>query len=65
MRAVVIFLRDWLAQVHVHYFEDGNLQLQTSKSVPAKSLSFDSETELGQKVVKHIEVSLFPPLVCH
>jgi hypothetical protein len=43
--------------VHVHYFEDGNLQLQSSKSVPATSLRFSSEADLGQQIVKHIQVT--------
>jgi len=43
-------------QLHVHYFEDGNLQLQSGKHVPANSLSFSSETELAAEVVKFIQV---------
>lgn len=43
-------------KVHIHYFEDGNLQLQSSKSVPAATLQFSSEADLGQKIVKHMQV---------
>jgi len=42
-------------KVHVHYFEDGNLQLQSNKSVPASTLQFSTENDLAQKVVKHIQ----------
>lgn len=47
-----------MCQVHVHYFEDGNLQLQSNKSVPASTLQFSTENDLAQKVVKHIQVSV-------
>ena len=47
-------------QVHVHYFEDGNLQLQSSKAVPAagsgSALRFSSEADLGAQLVKFIQV---------
>jgi len=42
-------------KVHIHYFEDGNLQLQSSKSVAAATLQFSSEADLGQKIVKHLQ----------
>ena len=41
----------------MHYFEDGNLQLQSAKQVPASDLTFSSDAELGANVVKFIQVS--------
>mmetsp|Transcript_39467 Transcript_39467/g.68396 ORF Transcript_39467/g.68396 Transcript_39467/m.68396 type:complete len:288 (-) Transcript_39467:106-969(-) len=42
-------------KLHVHYFEDGNLQLQSAKQVPASDLTFSSDAELGANVVKFIQ----------
>mmetsp|Transcript_21649 Transcript_21649/g.36258 ORF Transcript_21649/g.36258 Transcript_21649/m.36258 type:complete len:307 (+) Transcript_21649:108-1028(+) len=42
-------------KVHVHYFEDGNLQLQSGKTIPQSTISFDSENDLGSKVVNLIQ----------
>jgi capping protein alpha len=42
-------------KVHVHYFEDGNLQLQTHKKIEATTFSFQSDRELSDAVVKHIQ----------
>lgn len=42
-------------KLHVHYFEDGNLQLQSSKVAPSSALSFNSEADLAQQVVKFIQ----------
>lgn len=44
-------------QVHAHYFEDGNVQLQTSKQISPVSLSFSSEADLAAKVVALIQSS--------
>jgi len=44
-------------KVHAHYFEDGNVQLQTSKQISPVSLSFSSETDLAAKVVALIQSS--------
>jgi capping protein alpha len=41
-------------KIHNHYFEEGNIQLQTNKPVAAKEVSFSSEKELGEKVVEVI-----------
>jgi len=40
----------------VHYFEDGNLQLQSAKQVPATNLTFSSDAELAANVTKFIQV---------
>ena len=36
-------------KIHNHYFEEGNIQLQTNKPVAAKEVSFSNEKELGEK----------------
>lgn len=43
-------------QIHVHYFEDGNLQLQSSKIIPSSVLVFKSESELIEQVMRVIQV---------
>lgn len=40
--------------IHAHYFEDGNVQLQTSKSSPETTLFGGSEAELASGLEKHI-----------
>mmetsp|Transcript_3644 Transcript_3644/g.7888 ORF Transcript_3644/g.7888 Transcript_3644/m.7888 type:complete len:290 (-) Transcript_3644:205-1074(-) len=42
-------------KLHVHYYEDGNLQLQTAKEVPPASLSYYSEADLAEKVIEMIK----------
>jgi len=42
-------------KLHVHYFEDGNLQLQSSKAVPAAEVSGKSNEELAEQVLKFIQ----------
>lgn len=44
-------------KVHVHYFEDGNLQLQTNKKVEATTVTFKSDRELSDSLIKTIQVS--------
>lgn len=43
-------------KIHVHYFEDGNLQMQTSKAIGNKSFTFSSDSDLATQVVKAIQV---------
>lgn len=51
-------LKHWLSagQVHAHYFEDGNVQLQTNKKVEPTAITYDSDAELVEAVVKKIKV---------
>lgn len=44
-------------KLHIHYFEDGNLQLQGSKSIPGTAITYTSEAELGEKVVAAIQAN--------
>jgi len=44
-------------KIHAHYFEDGNIQLQTAKTIPAASLSFSSEADFAKVVTDHIKAS--------
>ncbi len=43
-------------QLHVHYFEDGNLQLQSAKTVAPTDLSGASEKDLTDQIVQFIKV---------
>jgi len=45
-------------KLHAHYFEDGNIQLQTTKAIPSVSLSFTaSEADFATIVSDHIKAS--------
>ena len=41
-------------KVHNHYFEEGNIQMQTAKPVSAKEISFSSEKDLAEKIIAAI-----------
>lgn len=41
--------------LHAHYFEDGNVQLQTSKPCPEASISFGSEAEFANAILGYVE----------
>jgi capping protein alpha len=41
--------------LHAHYFEDGNVQLQTSKPCPEVSIAFGSDEEFVNVVLAYIE----------
>lgn len=43
------------AKLHVHYFEDGNLQMQSSKSSPASTFSFSSPEKLAEETFSRIQ----------
>ena len=42
-------------KVHIHIFEDGNLQLQNSKTINATTLNYESNEELFKKIIDHIK----------
>ena len=44
-------------KVHAHYFEDGNVQLQTAKPVPPAEIAVGSEKDMAEAIVKHIKAS--------
>lgn len=44
-------------KVHAHYFEDGNVQLQTAKDIAQVVLPYTDVSELATQVVGHIESS--------
>lgn len=44
-------------KVHAHYFEDGNVQLQTTKVIPATVLPYSSEAEFASQIIARINVS--------
>lgn len=43
-------------KIHAHYFEDGNVQLQSSKTFPITAIEYSNEKELGEKIIVHIKV---------
>jgi len=44
-------------KVHAHYFEDGNVQLQTSKQLQGIKVTYSNETEFASKVVAAIQLA--------
>lgn len=44
-------------KIHAHYFEDGNVQLQTTKQYPSRAFPFTSETEFAQQITAYISTS--------
>mmetsp|Transcript_34180 Transcript_34180/g.74529 ORF Transcript_34180/g.74529 Transcript_34180/m.74529 type:complete len:287 (-) Transcript_34180:152-1012(-) len=44
-------------KVHAHYFEDGNVQLQTSKPIPATTIPYSSEAEFAEQVIARISAA--------
>ena len=42
-------------QIIAHYFEDGNVQLNTTKSIPAFDIKYVTTEELAKEIVKAIE----------
>lgn len=42
-------------KVHAHYFEDGNVQMQSSKEIPNTDISFTDSANLSSLLVAHIK----------
>jgi capping protein (actin filament) muscle Z-line, alpha len=53
-------------RIHAHYFEDGNVQVNTTKNIPSSDVSYTSETDLAinvMKIVSECEAALHNGLV--
>lgn len=46
-------------KIHVHYFEDGNLQMQSTKTIPVQTLEYSTESDLAKVIFERIRVSSF------
>jgi len=44
-------------KIHGHYFEDGNVQLVTTKTIPAAEITFDSAETFAEKTAEFIQIS--------
>ncbi|CAM9204642.1 unnamed protein product [Ectocarpus fasciculatus] len=42
-------------KVHAHYFEDGNVQMQSTKAIPKKDISFTDSANLASLLTAHIK----------
>ena len=42
-------------KVHAHYFEDGNVQMQSTKAIPKKDISFTDSANLASLLTSHIK----------
>jgi hypothetical protein len=49
-----------LLEIHAHYFEDGNVQLQSMREFPSLQISYGSDAEFSTVVQAHIKVFLSP-----
>lgn len=44
-------------KVHAHYFEDGNVQMQSTKPIPKQDLSFSDSANLGSLLTAHVKAA--------
>ena len=46
------------SQLHAHYFEDGNVQLQTTKTIPQKTVPFTEVLDAIKKAENELQAGL-------
>jgi capping protein alpha len=47
-----------LPQIHAHYFEDGNVQLQSTKAIPQKTVPFTEVLDAIKKAENDLQAGL-------
>jgi F-actin capping protein alpha subunit len=45
-----------ICKIHAHYFEDGNVQLQSARAFPAKEIQYSTDAGLTTAIISHIKV---------
>ena len=46
------------SKIHAHYFEDGNVQLQSARGFPDTEIKYSTDAGLTTAIIAHIKVSL-------